>query len=139
VVVDFNPWYFSSADVLVHRFYSAIAQAINEQFFFPDLIALTRKYSRMLAPILKRFGLEANPGESSVEEIKRQVENYILQTGRRVVVIIDDVDRTNPDELLWVFRTVRLAADFKKTIFLLAFDNSQVVEQLCAPGSPSFG
>src|ERR1700683_1912486 len=25
ILVDFNPWYFSSADVLVHRFYSAVA------------------------------------------------------------------------------------------------------------------
>jgi KAP family P-loop domain len=130
ILVDFNPWYFSSADVLVHRFYSAIAGAINKEFFFPDLASLARRYSTLLAPILKRFGLEINVGETNVEDVKRQVEQYIEQTGRRVVVVVDDIDRTDADELLWVFRTVRLTAEFKNTTFVLAYDENQVREHL---------
>jgi hypothetical protein len=86
-------------------FYSAIAGAINKEFFFPDLVSLARRYSATLSPILKRFGLEMNVGSINVEDVKRRVERYIEQTGRRVVVVVDDIDRTHADELLWVFRT----------------------------------
>ena len=32
--VDFNPWYFTSPQVVLRRFYESISVAINEQFFF---------------------------------------------------------------------------------------------------------
>lgn len=130
ILVDFNPWYFSTTDVLVHRFYSVIANAINKEFFFPDLASLARRYSTILAPTLKRFGLEMNVGDLMVEDVKRQVERYVVQTGRRVVVVIDDIDRTDAEELLWVFRTVRLTAEFKKTTFVLAYDEDQICTHL---------
>jgi predicted KAP-like P-loop ATPase len=130
ILVDFNPWYFSSSDVLVHRFYSSVANAINREFFFPDLISLARRYSTILAPVLKRYGIDVSIADSNVEDLKVQVERYILQTGRRVVVLIDDIDRTSTDELLGVFRTVRLTAEFKKTTFVLSYDEAQVRAQL---------
>jgi hypothetical protein len=67
-----------------------------------------------------------NIGESNVEDVKQQVGRYIEQTGRRVVVLIDDIDRTDASELLGVFRTVRLTAEFKKTTFVLAYDEGEV-------------
>jgi uridine kinase len=136
ILVDFNPWYFSSADVLVHRFYSAVAAAINREFFFPDLLALARRYSAILVPILKRYGADIDMGKASVEDVKRQVERYILQTNRRVVVLIDDIDRADDEGLLGVFRTVRLTADFKKTVFVLAYDDNQVCAHLKRLGIP---
>ena len=33
-------------------------------------------------------------GDLMVEDVKRQGERYVVQTGRRVVVVIDDIDRT---------------------------------------------
>ena len=130
ILVDFNPWYFSSADVLVHRFYSAVAGAINHEFFFPDLLGLARRYSGILSPVLKSFGVDVNMGKATVEDVKRQVERYILQTDRRVVVLIDDIDRADDEGILAVFRTVRLTGEFKKTTFVLAYDNEQVCEHL---------
>jgi predicted KAP-like P-loop ATPase len=130
ILVDFNPWYFSSADVLVHRFYSAVAAAINREFFFPDLLGLARRYSAILSPVLKRYGADIDMRNSSVEDVKQQVERYILQTNRRVIVLIDDIDRADDDGLLGVFRTVRLTGEFKKTTFVLAYDDDQVCAHL---------
>jgi hypothetical protein len=130
ILVDFNPWYFSSAEVLVHRFYSGVAVAINREFFFPDMLALARKYSAILTPIFKRFRVDIDLGKSNVEDVKQQVEQYILQTNRRIVVIVDDIDRADDEGLLSVFRTVRLTAEFNKTIFLLAYDDDQVCAHL---------
>lgn len=137
ILVDFNPWYFSSADVLVHRFYSAVAAAINREFFFPDLLGLARRYSAVLSPVLKRYGVDVDMGKSSVEDVKRQVEQYILQTNRRIVVLIDDIDRADDDGLLGVFRTVRLTGEFKKTTFVLAYDDDQVCAHLKRLNIPS--
>lgn len=41
---------------------------------------------------------------------------------RKIVVFIDDVDRLQPEEILQVFKLVKLIADFKHTIFVLSMD-----------------
>jgi KAP-like P-loop domain-containing protein len=54
----------------------------------------------------------------------------ILHTGKKVVVIIDDLERAYDSELLTIFQIVRLSANFKKTLFVLAYDQAQLQTQL---------
>src|SRR5260370_35448190 len=89
-----------------------------------------QKYSRLLAPILKPCGIELWTKIANPEDTKRLIESYILQTGRKIVLIIDDLDRASSGELLVVLQIVRLSASFKNTLFLLAYDEDQLNEQL---------
>jgi predicted KAP-like P-loop ATPase len=131
ILVEFNPWYFQSPETITRRFYENIAQAINRQFFYPQLRPLVRRYARILAPVLKRYGIEfIDKEDSTVEEMKETVESYILHTGKRVVVVIDDLERAHENELLTVFQIVRLSANFKKTLFVLSYDQAQLLPQL---------
>jgi predicted KAP-like P-loop ATPase len=131
ILVDFNPWYFQSAETITRRFYENVAQAINHQYFYPHLRSVVRRYAQILAPVLKRYGIESiHTEDATVEEIKKMVESYIFHTGRRVVVVIDDLDRAHGDELLTVFQIVRLSANFRKTLFVLAYDQAQLLPQL---------
>jgi predicted KAP-like P-loop ATPase len=130
-LVDFNPWYFQSAETVTRQFYESIAQAINRDFFYPQLRSIVRRYSRILAPVLKRYGIESiHTDDATAEQIKELVESYILHTGKKVVVIIDDLERAYDCELLTIFQIVRLSANFKKTLFVLAYDQAQLQTQL---------
>lgn len=131
ILIDFNPWYFQSPETIIRRFYESVSEAINRQFFYPRLRTVVRRYAQVLAPVLKRYGIESiHKEDSTVEEIKATVESYILHTGKKVVVVIDDLERAHKDELLTVFQIVRLSANFKKTLFVLAYDQVQLWPQL---------
>jgi hypothetical protein len=131
ILVDFNPWYFQSAETIIRRFYDGVAHAINQQFFYPSLGSATRRYARALAPLLKRYGIDfASNDEATVEEVKASIESYIAQLGRRIVIIVDDLERAHRDELLTVLQIVRLGANFKNTLFVLAYDQEQISGQL---------
>jgi predicted KAP-like P-loop ATPase len=134
-LVDFNPWYFQSAETITRRFYEGIAETINRKFFYPRLRSIVRRYAQILAPILKRYGIESiRTDDATVEEIKEMVESYIEHTERRVVVLIDDLDRAHENELLTVFQIVRLSGSFRRTIFVLAYDQAQLLVQLKKAG-----
>jgi KAP family P-loop domain len=138
VLVDFDPWYFQSAETITRRFYETIAVAINREFFLPELKSIVRRYARILAPALKRYGIESiRPDDATVEEIKAMVEDCIRQTQRKVVIIIDDLERAHGDELLTTFQIVRLSANFKNTLFVLAYDQAQLLPQLARLAVPS--
>jgi KAP family P-loop domain len=131
VLVDFNPWYFQSAETITRRFYESISASLNRDFFYPQLRSIVRRYARILSPVLKRFGIESiHPDDATVEEIKTVVESYIMRTGRRVIVIIDDLERAYGSEVLTIFQIVRLSANFKNTLFVLAYDEAQLLPQL---------
>jgi len=53
-----------------------------------------------------------------------------------IVVIIDDLERAHRDELLTVLQIVRLSANFKNTLFILAYDQTQISLQLKNLGIP---
>lgn len=140
IVVDFNPWYFQSPETITRRFYDGVARAMNQEFFYPDLTSVARRYAGILAPVLKRYGIDyQKPDEGTVEEVKTLVESYIVVSGRRVVVIIDDLERAHRDELLTVLQIVRLSASFRNTLFVLSYDHGQISRQLRKLGvSPDF-
>jgi hypothetical protein len=48
----------------------------------------------------------------------------------RILVILDDVDRLQPDELLTLFKAIRLVASFPGVYYLLAYDEQTVIDVL---------
>lgn len=66
----------------------------------------------------------------SIETVKKETrgafESYRNETGRNIVVIIDDIDRLAPQEILQVLQLVKVNADFPGLIFVLLYDRSYV-------------
>ena len=64
-----------------------------------------------------------------LETQKEQISAEMRKLEKKVLVVIDDIDRLEPHEMLQIFRLVKLLADFPNVIYLLAFDRT-VVEQV---------
>jgi len=65
-----------------------------------------------------------------LEELRGRVEAALKESGKRVVVLMDDIDRLDKAEVQTVFRLVKLVADFKSTAYVLAFDAAMVASAL---------
>src|SRR5262249_50643211 len=65
-----------------------------------------------------------------LEELKIRVEAILKEAGKRVVVLMDDIDRLDKNEIQTVFRLVKLVADFHNTAYVLAFDAEMVASAL---------
>jgi predicted KAP-like P-loop ATPase len=70
---------------------------------------------------MKRLG---QPRE--LAEQKQKVALSLRALSRRIIVLIDDLDRLDPDEMLEVLRLVRAVADFPNVIYVLSFDGDAV-------------
>lgn len=132
IVVEFDPWYFSSNDAIVRGFFEALLTKINKSFFFPDLKRALTKYGDVLASgVSKVLGIEIRLGlhDESMTELRERIQQCIQQTGQRLIILIDDLDRLqNPADMFMVLRLVKLAGNFENTIFVLSFDPQIVAE-----------
>jgi len=143
VTIRFNPWHFPSEDALLRGFFATLAEALGREPVFKEKAAkLLESYGGILSVISVTLpGVEINPGEAaknigqslskvSLDKLKDQIDSLLGQSGKRLVILIDDIDRLDKDETHAIFKLVKLSASFKHTCYVLAFDDDVVAAAL---------
>ncbi len=143
-ITTFNPWRYSGEDQMLYYLFERLISALNQN---SERIA-NHTLIRLLPLWLKRIYLLADwfsPGagallqnlfdsisprqfESHLNVVREATRDCLLKTGVRVIVLMDDVDRLDPDEVLLLFRSLKLTADLPNTTFIITMDDEHVSE-----------
>jgi hypothetical protein len=68
------------------------------------------------------------------ETTKNELSAILKKLNQKTIIIIDNLDRLDPSELLLMFKLVKLCSDFPDFIFILAFDKDQVRKLISSQG-----
>lgn len=155
VVVTFNPWWFSGQENLAKAFLGQL------QAVLPDKHAGFKALGNKLAEFGGALGGVADVAGAAlgiplggkvieasakllatkpkdVPALKKAVSGLLLEEKKRVLVVIDDIDRLAPDEVRQLFTVIKALADFPYVTYLLAFDRevatTAISEQTGLPG-----
>ena len=142
-VLRFNPWLFSSAADLIPRFFSELSAQLNQRDLkgLKDVAKALSELGESLAPLspipgaaivvelLAKLTRHATQPPSLLEKRER-LRDALTRSDSRVVVLIDDIDRLEPNETRELMRLVRLTSDLPNIVFLLAFDRRRVARSL---------
>jgi len=63
-------------------------------------------------------------------ELKQEISQKLKDSDRKVIVVIDDLDRLTPEEISQMFQVIKSIADFPNVVYILAFDKEVVVNAL---------
>lgn len=133
IVIKFNPWRFTNEETLVLNFFKNISEALDRQLNnLKEKIGLfVKKYGSATSV----FNLDlSNIGESlsdtDLEELKNRVNDFLKESNKKVVIVIDDIDRLDKQELFAIFKLVKLTGDFSNTYYLLSFDDEMVASAI---------
>ena len=144
IVIKFNPWNFSSLDSLLSMFFHElqVGAGRSERKLKKSLQKSLHALSVILAvgelspvggskfKILSRWskkGSEALKNKSeSLIEFKKRINTEIRELDCRIFVLIDDIDRLDEQSMRYMFRLIRLNADFDRMTYVLAFDRDVV-------------
>ncbi|MGV2881441.1 KAP family P-loop NTPase fold protein [Paenibacillus taichungensis] len=136
VCMKFNPWRFGDEEQLLKGFFFDLAKSVDQ-----SLSTSTEKIGDFLKRFAKPVGAAVGQGEvvdsignmlgsADIEELRQRVEKILDDQDRRVVILVDDIDRLEKSEIHAIFRLVKLTADFKNTAYVLAFDHEMVASAL---------
>jgi KAP-like P-loop domain-containing protein len=157
-VVRFNPWYWSGTEQLVRSFFGVIATSVRgDSHWDARLPGMLEKYGSALAFLTPLGQLGAFVGSlgslmrllgklgrlqdsdkdpaRALAELKSSIDQKLLETKRRIVVLIDDTDRLLDSEIREVTHLVKLTADFPDVVYVLAYDRRRVAAALDATGA----
>jgi predicted KAP-like P-loop ATPase len=146
-IIKFNPWLYSSYNQLVGQFFDELIMEFTDSRDV-SLTGFLRQYkikvnelelAKKLAVVGTSLidsrlgsGVECILGSSSEEEnlayLKKKIDEQF--SGRKVVCIIDDLDRLSRDEIAEIFKLIKIMADFKNMVYLISFDKDVVSEAL---------
>lgn len=142
--LKFNPWWFSSKDDLVHRFFEQLGAEISvyEDSFktlgklFTSLggiltpVAAVHPYAGIAAIGLRTIGNFVSTENLSLERIKRKIEAQLIEDDIKLWIFIDDIDRLLPDEALQMVSLIRGVGDIGNIKYILAFDRTELEKRI---------
>lgn len=145
-VAHVTPWALTGADAVISEFLAAIGSALpqDEKASKGAREALLR-YGQLAVPLLSLIpvagdsakGLaEAALGkltdEGTVHERVAKLAVELRKLGRPLLIVIDDVDRLQPGELLAVFKAVRVLGRLPNVHYILIYDQQTILDVLTA-------
>lgn len=136
VCLRFNPWRYGNEEQLLEGFFIDIADAIDTKIITKqdEIKVAARKALPSITSLLGSkeagVGIATFLKGPTLVDLKHRIEEALQQAKKRVVILVDDIDRLENDEIHAIFRLVKLTADFKYTAYLLAFDEVVVTSAL---------
>ena len=148
ICLKFNPWRYPDEEKLLSSFFFGLAAAIGASLKGRKDQAgdLVNRLGPLVGALFDRKDVATELGkllsDDDIERRRDQVGKLLREAEKRVVVIMDDIDRLEKSEIQAVFRLVKLTADFDNTAFVLAFDNAVVeaaLQERYGTNSPEAG
>jgi predicted KAP-like P-loop ATPase len=134
IVIKFNPWRYPDENQLLIQFFHQLASVLKAKLKTgaENLGALLSRYGKLANfPLIGDFsGAVEAVGKTlddvDAETLKQRIGEIIMENNKRIVVIIDDIDRLDKSEIHSLFRLVKLTGDFMNMVYLLSFDEQMV-------------
>ena len=134
IIVQFNPWWFSGHEDLTRRFFDQLLTVLSKwnkvRWLVADFAGYVSETHTSFASIGKVVARLFGTKYKDVSELKEKIADALKKQGKRIVVIIDDIDRLTADEIRQLFRVIKAVADFPNVVYLLAFDKEVVIKAL---------
>lgn len=93
-------------------------------------LVLTQLAQGALGNLSRVFEARSKTNEKTAIDIKGEITTALLERNKKLVIIIDDIDRLTQGEIKEIFRLIKINADFPNTIYLLSFDKNIVEKNL---------
>jgi predicted component of type VI protein secretion system len=164
VVVHFNPWLIGDRDALLRQFLASIAKAVkltdhakegkrvakelktySKAFDVLKLIPGAEPWASIIKSVVESVG---NASEAvfdyktpDIEARKVALENALRKFPRRIVVLLDDLDRLYPAEAYEMVRIIKAVGDLPNVGYVLAWDEKYVsaaLDKLSVPFAATY-
>jgi hypothetical protein len=164
LVVHFNPWLIGDRDALLRQFLASVAKAVrltdhakegkrvakelktySKAFDVLKLIPGAEPWASIVKSVLESVGDASEAAFDykmpDVEARKHALEQALRKFPRRIVVLIDDLDRLYPAEVYEMVRIIKAVGDLPNVGYVLAWDEkfvSAALEKLQVPFAAAY-
>ena len=153
-IIELNLWWFKGEEAIAMEFFRKLCSEIGASHEQIAMLGsqLLGGLSPMIGPLVNILlpGLGSVASEmmdltkkqieqqQTVESLHKQISKRLEESKRKLLIVIDDIDRLSPDEALLVFRLVKSVGRLPNVIYLMAYDRA-IAEKAVSSRYPSEG
>ena len=127
IVVFFNPRSSKNVAQIQEDFFDAFAKVLSKYYIgFGFLLGRYTKHLGLLGQYEWTRPLESLLTLLLPEKDERAINAALYSVGRRVYVVIDDLDRLTGEEMIEVLKLIDRNASFNNVVFVMAYDKEYV-------------
>ncbi len=155
IVFNFEPWLFSDTHQLISGFFKEfskkvgnsdkseelkkISEKLEAYASFFDVLSLvpeptTFTLSKLASKVFSLVGKSSQKFSEAYKKdlagTKEDIENHLRKLDKKILIIIDDIDRLNNSEIKQVFQLIKALGNFPNTIYVSSMDKEVVVNAL---------
>lgn len=126
IVCRFEPLRYASEPDLADRLIRDLSAAIQKKVFAPEFRPAASRYSRLIkgkADVsFLGFKLSLEPSQETVDELLDDIDEVLRRIGRRVIIVIDDLDRLDAKTTNNVLFATRRTFKISQATYVLCYD-----------------
>lgn len=149
LIIRFSPWNYSDKDNLISLFFQSlknnidiqdnedlknkVGEALSAYSGAFDALSLVPLVGSSIAAILKAIAQALGTNlmqRANLDETRKTLEEELIKVNKKIIIVIDDIDRLSNSQIRDVFQLVKQVADFPNVIYVLAMDREVVCSAL---------
>jgi len=145
LIIRFSPWYYSDNDNLISLFFQSLKNKIDKNEALKERIGKTlNDYvsafevlsvvpipgSKAVAKFIQQQIKASYEKKADLDSIKKALEKALKEVKKKIVIVIDDIDRLTNTQIRDIFQLVKSVGDLPYIIYILAMDREIVARAL---------
>lgn len=134
VIVRFDPWKYNDERAMLKGLIEQIMINIDLNPEIEDLDRLVNSIIDVVFSDSKNsFKSILNSGIKNIQskiKVENIINNYLLKHGKRMMLIIDNLDRIDSNKIKFMLKIISTTLNLKNTINLLLYDDSIIQKEL---------
>ncbi|QWT47051.1 KAP family NTPase [Azospira inquinata] len=126
IVCRFEPLRYASEPDLAGRLIRDLSAAIQRKVYVPEFRPAASRYSRLIKGkadlSFLGFKLSLEPSQETVDELLDDIDEVLRRIGRRVIIVIDDLDRLDAKTTNNVLFATRRTFKLSQATYVLCYD-----------------
>lgn len=126
LICRFEPLRYASEPDLADRLIRDLSAVIQDKVFAPEFRPAASRYSRLIkgkADVsFLGFKLSLEPSQETIDELLDDIDDVLRRIDRRVIIVIDDLDRLDAKTINNVLFATRRTFKLSQATYVLCYD-----------------
>ncbi len=135
VLVDFNVWKCNDTSLIIETLFKLLREQLKA-----DSFTIGKKLQHYATDLLKETNNEGLKSIANLTEVFSQnpnieeqydlINDELKRINKKIIILIDDIDRLDKKEIYEVIRLIRNTANFTNTFFIDAYDRNYILNSI---------
>ena len=130
IIEDLDPWLYGTQESLLSAMFEMILKHTGIKFNLAkansmvsalvDVVAENHKSGSLIREIVNQIM------DSDIYDIKSKISAYLEKENKKIVFLIDNLDRANESNIIFMFKLISVVFDLPNIIYILSYDKARI-------------